>query len=240
MKFTVASRRRLIELTARLRVRKIRTSFLTLTFAGTPTAENAKIAFKRLRMRFDRKYPKWSAIWRMEHQTRGAIHFHLICFNLPFIAQAALQNIWQGCTREPLSIVHISLVKGGDREVMSYVSKYVAKLLPDEISTSLDKAPYPHVQPDETDDPGRFWGTINRSKLPWAVRRKVCFDDMIAFNNLWSWMTAATKGKIGEYRHNARCYADNVYVLIERVSVVASCLKFDTTHENGSRISMAD
>lgn len=238
-RFTVASRRRLIELTARLSVSGVRTVFLTLTFAGTPTAEQAKAAFKRFRMRLDRKYPKWSAVWRMEFQERGAIHFHLICFRLPFIAQAALQNLWQGCTREALSIVHIELISGGARQVMGYVSKYVAKLDRRESFTSLDKAPYPHDEREDSDDPGRFWGTINRSKLPYAVRRKIAFYDTIAFNQLWSWMTAATKGKIGDYRHNARCYTDNVYGLIDRLSRVASCIVLDITHANGARITMA-
>jgi len=239
-RFTIASRRRLIELTARLRVGTIRTSFLTLTFAGMPSAEDAKAAFKRFRMRLDRRFAKWSAVWRMEEQERGAIHFHLICFNLPYIPQAVIQRTWQQCTREPMSIVHIELISGGDRQVMSYVSKYVAKLKPTESTTSLDKAPYPHDEQEMTEDPGRYWGTINRTRLPYAVRRKICFYDQIAFQALWSWMTATTKGKIGEYRHNARCYADNVYTLIDRLSMVASCVVLDVTHENGTKITCAD
>jgi len=94
-RFTMSSRRRLIELTARLRVGTIRTSFLTLTFAGMPSAEQAKAAFKRFRSRLDRRFAKWSAVWRMEYQERGAIHFHLICFNLPYIPQAVHPDIHQ-------------------------------------------------------------------------------------------------------------------------------------------------
>lgn len=204
------------------------------------SAEDAKAAFKRFRMRLDRRFKKWSAVWRMEPQERGAWHFHLICFNLPFIPQAVLQRTWQQCTREPMSIVNISLVTGGDKEVMSYVSKYVAKLSPTESTTSLDKAPYPHDEGEEPDDPGRFWGTINRGKLPYAVRRKLCFYDQLAFQELWSWMIATTKGKIGEYRHNARCYCTNSYQLIDRLSMVASCVLLDVTHADGTKITCAD
>lgn len=239
-RFTVSSRRRLIESVARLHTAKIRTSFLTLTFAGMPTAEQAKAAFKRLRSRFDRRFAKWSAYWRMEHQERGAIHFHLLCFNLPYIPQAVLQRTWQQCTGEPMSIVNISLVEGGSKAAKNYVSKYVAKLPPAEIPTSLDKAPYLHGTGEDDPDPGRFWGIINRNRLPYAPRRKIWFGDMVALLKLWSWMQAATHGKVGMERHNARCYCDNPYQLIQRLSVVASCLTGDVTHADGSKIKMVD
>src|SRR5262245_44152717 len=64
--FSKSSRRRLLRMTARLLVGKIRCTFITLTFSGVPTYEFAKTAFKRFVMRLTRKFPLSSAIWRME------------------------------------------------------------------------------------------------------------------------------------------------------------------------------
>lgn len=235
--FSANSRRRLIEFAARLNIANVRTSFLTLTFAGIPTPKEAKRAFKQFTMRLRRDHPGASGVWRLEPQERRSPHFHVMLFNLPYIPQAALQTSWQECTREPLSILHIELIRHGKREVMSYVSKYIAKRL-DASLTSLDKPPYQHNERDFTDDPGRFWGYINRACLPYAVRRQIQFGDRLALEELWSWMHLATHGRIGDYRHNARCYSDDVYLLIDRLSLVASCIDADVTHQDGSRIPL--
>jgi hypothetical protein len=161
--FSRASRIRLMRFMARLKVRKIRATFITLTFSEMVSNERAKQVFKRFSMRLRRMFKSASAVWRMEYQTqRGAIHFHLICFNLPFWLQEELQRTWEACTEEHRSIVDIRLIHGA-RSIMAYVSKYIAKIDDREI-TSLDDGSYQHEP--RNDVAGRFWGYINKELLP--------------------------------------------------------------------------
>jgi len=161
--FSRASRRRLMRFMARLKTRKIRASFLTLTITRIVSNETAKIYFKRFTARLRRNFPNTSAVWRMEFQERGAIHFHLLAFNLPFWKQKDLQATWEACTEEPMSICHIKLVHGA-RSVMAYISKYIAK--PDERTeiTSLEDGSYQHGSAGGL--AGRFWGYVNKKLLP--------------------------------------------------------------------------
>lgn len=148
---------------ARLKVRKIRATFITLTFSGVPTHEEAKKAFKRFTMRIRRRFENASIVWRLEYQPkRGAIHYHLLCFNLSFWKQKNLQETWQECTRQNMSIVDIRLIHGA-RSIMAYVSKYIAKVDSEE-TTSLDDGTYQHAHPEEP--ASRFWGYINKELLP--------------------------------------------------------------------------
>jgi len=161
--FSAASRRRLMRFMARLKTRKIRATFITLTFTEVVSNAYAKVAFKRFAMRIRRNFGQASAVWRMEYQPkRGAIHFHLLMFNLPFWKQAEVQKTWEECTLEQRSIVDIRLVHGA-RSVMAYVSKYIAKT-DNEAPTSLDDGSYQHEGRDKLS--GRFWGYINKELLP--------------------------------------------------------------------------
>jgi len=161
--FSRASRRRLMRFMARLKVRKIRATFITLTFREKVSHEFAQQVFKRFAMRLRRSFEKASAVWRLEYQPkRGAIHFHLICFNVPYWPQKDLQRTWEACTKEPKSIVDIRLIHGA-RSIMAYVSKYIAKV-DDQPTTSLDDGSYQHEARDKV--AGRFWGYINKKSLP--------------------------------------------------------------------------
>lgn len=224
---------------ARLDVSTTRTVFLTLTFAGIPTPEHAKKCFKRFTMRIRRKYPNSSAIWRMEAQKRGSPHFHLIAFNMPYVRQRRLQRMWTQCTREARSIVHVKLLRGGKRQAMSYVSKYLAKVR-DGSGSYLDNAAYQHDEREFEGDPGRYWGYLNRQQLPFAALEFIDFDDFTVFADLWFMMLDATNGRIGSYRHNMRCYSDQTYELSAYVRRVASCLLIDVTHADGSKFKLSE
>ena len=161
--FTRAARVRLLRFMARLKVRKIRATFITLTFKEMVSHERAKMCFKRFAMRLRRSHPQASAVWRLEYQPkRGAIHYHLLVFSLPFWKQELLQKEWEGCTEESKSIVDIRLVHGA-RSVMAYVSKYIAKV-DNAPTTSLDDGSYQHGGGEKSS--GRFWGYINKILLP--------------------------------------------------------------------------
>lgn len=211
--FTKASRRRLIKLFARLNPKfRGRKTFVTLTFAGTPKPKEAKAALKRFLMRWSRAYPKASAVWRMEFQERGAVHFHLIAFNLPFIPQHLLQQVWTDCTGEDRSIVDIRRIKTM-KGVMHYCSKYVAKLPGAEGATSLDCAPYQH---DETSESvGRFWGYWQKENIPLGV----ILRGMILNGGLErAWrriLQTRSNGKAGEWSSSGFLLMDRALELFE-------------------------
>jgi len=239
-RFTAESRRRLIEKMARLHVDGVRTVFLTLTFSRVPRPDQAKAAFRRFEERIRRKFPKASAIWRMEPQERKAPHFHLLLFNFPYLPHKVISRVWRKCTRERRSFVWIKKIEGGKRQCMYYISKYVAKREAPREAPSLDPLAYLHVEGNWTGDPGRMWGVFNGHKLPFAVRRRIDFVDPYAIEEFWSWMVLATHGRVGAFRHNARCYDDDPYQFLNRLSMVASCVTRDITHADGSKITMAD
>lgn len=161
--FSRSSRLRLMRFMARLKTRKIRATFITLTFTEMVSHERAKKVLKRFNMRLRRAYKTASAVWRLEYQPkRGAIHFHLLCFNLPYWKQKELQETWEDCTNEQTSIVDIRLIHGA-RSIMAYISKYIAKV-DDRPTTSLDDGSYQHVEGEGS--AGRFWGYINKELLP--------------------------------------------------------------------------
>lgn len=239
-RFTADSRRRLIERMARLNVDGVRTVFLTLTFSGVPSPDQAKAAYRRFIERLRRKFPQSSAIWRMEPQERKSPHFHLLLFNFPYMHHKLIARVWRKCTHERRSFVWVKKIEGGKRQCMYYISKYIAKREAPREAPSLDNLAYLHAEGEWTGDPGRMWGVFNGQKLPYAVRRRLDFADPLAIEELWSWMVLATEGKVGDFRHNARCYHDNPYQFIDRLSMVASCVTRDITHEDGSKITMAD
>lgn len=211
--FSRASRRRLMRFMARLKVRKIRATFLTLTFTEMVTHERAKTVFKRFSMRLRRKFPLLSVVWRLEYQPkRGAIHFHLLCFNLPFWEQALVQKSWEDCTEEATSIVDIRLIHGA-RSVMGYVSKYIAKV-DLESPASLDDGSYQH----EGREPAlsRFWGYINKELLPLGQKLSGVLLESATIKSLSSFMWALI-GSDNPYNSvSAHLFADNATWLCER------------------------
>lgn len=217
--FSQASRRRLMRFMARLKVRKIRATFITLTFTEMVTHAYAKMAFKRFTMRLRRKFGQASGIWRLEYQPkRGAIHYHLLMFNLPFWKQAEVQKTWEACTLEPRSIVDIRLVHGA-RSVMAYVSKYIAKV--DDAPTSLDDGSYQH----EGREPAlsRFWGWINKECLPLGQKFEGILTDRLTIKSLSSFMWALI-GSDNPYNSiSAHLFADNAKWLCERAVEEGGC-----------------
>jgi len=161
--FSPASRRRMMHFMARIQSHKFSAKFITLTFNGDPTNDEAKKAFRRFAERLKRFDRAASAVWRMEYQPkRGAIHFHLMAFRLKYWSQRLLQRAWEGCTGESRSIVHIKEITS-HRMMRNYIAKYIAKVDRAE-NASLEEVTYSHAPRD--DIAGRFWGYIKRAALP--------------------------------------------------------------------------
>ncbi len=193
--FSQASRRRVLELCARLeRHAAGRVTFCTLTYPPRfPGPREAKEHLRALleRIRRNPKYAGMSAIWKLEPQDRGAPHFHLLFFNAPFIPHAKLYDAWSDIVSEyrdgPGGYVWLNEVRSWN-QVMSYVSKYMGKKCTPEPKSSgpglLDPTSYPHAGPchphPEVDDwktPGRWWGIFAGSDLPFDEIRVVELPD---------------------------------------------------------------
>lgn len=203
--FSAASRRRLIEMMARLVTKGVRTVFLTLTFEGSPSPKEAKKSLKRFTAWMRRAHPQASAVWRMEPQQRGAPHFHLICFRLPWIDQKELQERWERCTKQARSIAHITLIRS-KRGVMAYVSKYIAKRDRSQDSTSLDSPTYQHEGADES--VGRHWGYVNHDGLPFAPLVSFLVEDEQLMRYAWWAISKFSRGRGAQNPSRALLYTD--------------------------------
>lgn len=101
--------------------------FLTLTFAkNVQDIDEANKAFKNFRRRLEYEINgKLKYVCVIEFQERGAIHYHLVIFNLPYIPVSRLAEIWRH------GFVKINVIKDVDN-VGAYMSKYMGKDVMDE------------------------------------------------------------------------------------------------------------
>jgi len=161
--FSANSRRRLLRFMARLKTHHVRATFVTLTYKGYPSNAIAKSNLHAFLAHVRRHYPAASAVWRMEYQERGSVHFHLLIFNLPYWDWKEVLEVWKRISHQSVARVDIRLVHSR-RGVMSYVSKYIAKVERRVKKTFLVFVPYLHV--GRKWRKGRFWGIHNKKTLP--------------------------------------------------------------------------
>lgn len=166
--FSRKSRTRIIKLFASMTLTTVRARFVTLTFKGNVTdATSATLCFKRFVERFRRQFPDGSAVWRKERQERGAWHYHLMIFGTGYWKQDELLAAWRECCGVHGGGARIEAIRT-QRGVMSYVSKYIAKTVPDNEVSLFINSPYSHA------NTGKHWGYINRKALPMA--QKMVFE----------------------------------------------------------------
>lgn len=133
--------------------------FVTLTYPAvwSPNPRDWKRHLDNFLKALARKAPNSSAIWKLEFQKRGAPHFHILLFGLPYLAARWVAATWY---RVVGSGDRLHLKAGTEvrrcktwNHVTSYAAKYVAKVT------------------DETgvDFPGRFWGVFQADNLPIEV-----------------------------------------------------------------------
>jgi len=104
----------------------VKSIFVTLTFAENVTdlkIANAyyKLFVKRLNYMLGTKLryvcvPEW--------QKRGAVHFHVVFFNLPFVHYHVLEQVWGYGSTNVQAVKHV-------RSIASYIAKYLTKSLKD-------------------------------------------------------------------------------------------------------------
>ena len=161
VEYSRSARKRLLNLLNTINRTAVRVMplFITLTYPAV-WVNNAN-AWKRHLDTFGKavrkKYPTAAFIWKLEYQKRGAPHFHLILFGVPFIPwQWVAQQWWvavgSGDITHLVAGTEVRRIKSW-RGVMSYAAKYMTKAgLPASVPYS-----------------GRFWGVIGRSLLPILV-----------------------------------------------------------------------
>lgn len=96
--------------------------FVTLTFAeNVQDIPTANYEFKKFRQRLEYEYKiKLKYLVVMEFQKRGAIHYHAIMFNLPFIENEKLAMIWGNGFIKINAIDQVT-------NIGVYVTKYMTK-----------------------------------------------------------------------------------------------------------------
>lgn len=202
--FSAKSRKRLVQLFCSLdasviRRARQRVKFITLTYKDVQTdGETAKVHLKRFMEYLQYHYPEMWCVWRLEPQKRGAIHFHLICGNLPYIDKAFIQVVWSRSSDqlpEEINFVESmeSLAKRcaftrieairSMRGVLSYASKYMTKVTSGESEESGDESlglTMCHIF-------GRHWGVYGRKNLPMAENHQF---GIALPENLFKWFMA--------------------------------------------------
>lgn len=208
--FSAGSRRRLLQKTARLEIEKA--VFITLTYPQRfPSGSDAKKHLRALFERLRRRYPKSSAMWRLEYQKRGAPHFHLIFFNLPFLPFKTLRTWWSEIISDYVDddqpFVRIELIRSA-RGAMYYVSKYVAKVTDDGLFNILT---YPHA--------GRWWGVFNKDYLPWATRQiiRITMSNYRRLDAVKLLMRSVWAGLPPDRGKGAVIYTDKSYLMLHQI-----------------------
>jgi len=194
--FSAKARSRLLRLFARMMMKGVRATFITLTFRRFPTNAEAKRSLKAFMQYIRDNYPEASAVWRMEHQKRGAIHFHLLCFNLPYWHWQDILSVWKSCSNQDKTRIDVRLVRSG-RGVMSYVSKYIAKC-EKRIGITFFIHP-PYQQKGRKWRKGRYWGYLNKKALPLAEKVEGLITDMKTIKRLSNaaWEIIGTDNRYG-------------------------------------------
>lgn len=207
--FSRKSRKRLLEFANRIDVSSMSRDkpvvFITLTYGQWWASDNyAKKHLRAFLERLRRFAPDASGIWRVEGQQRGAPHFHLLLFNLPYISKDDIKNWWaaiigaefwnyqRDINGEP-PFTRIEAITNPSK-VMRYVSKYVAKMPEknpsepasasdferrDAAASGFNYVPYLHEPcpyPAFSAWSGRHWGIFNKDKIPFAEAITILLD----------------------------------------------------------------
>jgi len=181
--FSPKARKNMLETVSRIDWTGKAAQFITLTYHSNQ--RDAKVAKKHLRAflkRLYRRHGNTPALWKLEPQRRGAWHFHLLIWDLPYISTATILKYWREVTGEDtITQVKIEPIQSA-RKARSYVAKYIGKVLTNHsllvaillmlscpawviLFAVLDYLP----NLAESVFPGRFWGIENRFNMQWAT-----------------------------------------------------------------------
>jgi len=170
--FSSSSRMRLLRLLARVSPPAVngfrnRCTFLTLTTQAFYHPRQFKGFMRAFFKRLGRKAPRLAIVWRLEYQKRGAPHAHCIVYNCPFIDKLLIQEAWGEIIGQERPFTRIESIRSY-KHLMSYASKYAAKLESGGFNSVTYQADGVGVSVYGHESPGRVWGVFNRVCLPYA------------------------------------------------------------------------
>lgn len=166
--FSRRARSRLLDALNRINRPRLhsRPLFVTLTYPEQWPSDPAE--WKRhldvFAKRLVKHVPSAAFFWKLEFQSRGAPHFHLLVFNTNFLPYQWLARAWyevvnSGDLKHLAAGTEVRRIKSW-RGVLSYAAKYMTK----PVQLPL------FIQPETGEIvnrwPGRFWGCVNRAALP--------------------------------------------------------------------------
>lgn len=182
--FSAGSRKRLLEKAGRLEPKDC--SFLTLTYPEKyPPTRITKKHLNHFLIRLERAFPLLAVLWRLEFQKRGAPHYHLMLYNVPYIPKEKIQAMWGKIIGFKYPFTRIERCRS-HKKMMNYVSKYIAKKEDAEGHEEAGSAGFNNETylNKEKNTPGRFWGIRREASLPYAEKTIVedlpisCLNDL--------------------------------------------------------------
>jgi hypothetical protein len=220
-RFSAAARKRLVELLAS--INQGRTArlplFVTLTYPGVWPDDPGtwKRHLDSWCKRLARRFTRTSAVWKLEFQSRGAPHFHLLVFgpgwiNAGWLARTWYETVGSGDPRHLVAGTQVVRVKSW-RGVMFYAAKYLGKVGQDRSLVGV----------------GRFWGVVGREFLPIElIEIPLTFGQFFALRRLlirWTQgphdeRAANKKISAGCYRHRIRGEHQGMTVFREAARVL--------------------
>lgn len=206
------SRKRLMDYFASVDWQGQKVIFITLTYPREfPTGKEAKKHLKAFLERVRRRFPRASGFWRLEFQKRGAPHFHLLFFNLPFWDKEEVQAAWCDVIGVEQVFTRIEQIKSWKR-AMYYVSKYVAKRTDVDADGGFNYIPYLHA--------GRVWGFFQKALIPFAET-----------------VNAVFKG-VGKDFYDFRRYCKRFYRGVMRGNALSGFTIYRAGHETIKRLAV--
>ena len=156
-----ASRRRMYYTIGRIR-RSALPIMITLTYPAEFPARSGewKDNLRRFWQRLKRRFPRAGMVWKLEPQKRGAPHYHLLVWGVPWglyefrkwVSQAWYEVVGSGDVRHLIAGTRVEQVRSR-RGVMCYAGKYIGKVTDGDCGW---------------DEPGRYWGVKGAECIPWA------------------------------------------------------------------------
>ena len=147
--------------------------FVTLGYDDPmPTCEEAKKHLDRFLVKLLRQHPTYWAVWRLEFQKAGRVHFHLLIYNQgtkPFVPKEWIEKQWSLCAGRERLYPRIEALRS-HRGGLYYCAKYLAK------SNDIGWSNYKELYPQSS--PGRFWGIHGRKNFKeTSVIQRLSADD---------------------------------------------------------------
>jgi len=227
--FSRSSRVRLLQKMATIKSKGLQSVFLTLTYGQEfPHPREAKRHLDNFLKRIKRAYKNVSGFWRLEFQERGAPHFHLLLFGLPFVPYVWFSETWWGVVGDVYAdhsgekirapFTRMEALKSHSH-ASRYIAKYVAKA--DGADNGFNVASYltedgaflHPVTGEDGGSVGRWWGVFNADALPLADLVEILVDGFGTFAvDTLRRALAAIRWRVNpESRHGFFLFEDNPY-----------------------------